>query len=232
MVTTQILIIEDDTNTTRQLQSALVQQGHRVDHAVPGLDAIRQMLVHEPDLVILGVDSQHDDWRFCRRLLAFLDRPLFLLLSTRNELDRIKGLELGADDCMVKPVIVAEVLARVRVLLRRSASLPSRSRRSYFTDGDLTVDLTRREVWVNGQPVALTPTEFRLLSCFVKHAGETVPHDRLMMQVWGPNYAGARNAIKLYVHQLRKKLEVDPRQPQRILTRRGEGYLFRLLTDA
>jgi DNA-binding response OmpR family regulator len=213
------------------MQSALVKQGYEVNVSVPGLQAIRQMLIEEPDLVVLGMNSHQDDWSFCRRLLTFLDRPLMLMLSTRNKLDRVRALELGADDCMVKPIITVEAVARIRALLRRSRADFSRPRRGYYVDGDLVVDMSRREAWVNDQPVALTPTEFRLLCCFASHEGEIISHDRLIVHVWGPDYTGARDAVKLYVHQLRKKIEPDPRQPRRILTRRGEGYLFQRIGD-
>jgi DNA-binding response OmpR family regulator len=231
-VTASILFIDDDTAIAKELQPAFLAEGYQLHHALPGLDAIRRMLVDQPDLVILSVDSQEKNWQFCRRLLTFLDGPLLLLLSTVNELDRVKGLELGADDCMTKPVLTEEVIARARALLRRIDSRASRSERSYFVDEDLVIDLTRREVWRNGQPVALTPTEFRLLYCFTMHVGELIPHERLVIHVWGPNWPGARDTIKIYVHQLRRKLEPDPDHPRRIVTRRGEGYMFRTLADA
>ena len=229
MVPLSVLLIDDDPILARHLESAFAQEGYHVECIPPGLDAIRTMLIRQPDLVILGVSPQDKDWQFCRRLLTFLDRPLLLLLSTTNQLDRVRGLELGADDCMIKPVLMVEVLARTRALLRRSDSQVSRSQRSYFVDEDLVVDLTRHEVWINGQPVALTPTEFRFLSCFVEHAGEVLSHERLAARVWGPEHTDAHDVIKLYVHQLRQKLEPDPDRPQRFVTRRGEGYLLRPL---
>ena len=229
-MTANVLFIDDDIAILKELQPAFLAEGYLLGHALPGLDAIRKMLIDQPDLVILGINSKEKDWQFCHRLLTFLDRPLLLLLSTVNKLDRVKGLELGADDCMTKPVLTVEVLARARALLRRSDSRISRSERSYFVDEDLVIDLTRREVWLNGQPIAVTPTEFRLLSCFTMHVGEVVPYERLILQVWGPDYPGARHSIKLYVHQLRQKLEPDPGQPRRIVTRRGEGYMFRALS--
>jgi len=209
----------------------MVQEGFHLEHIVPGLDAIRKMLVEQPDLVILGINGGEHDWQFCRRLLTFLDRPLFLLLSSKNELDRVKALELGADDCMGKPILTLELIARIRGLLRRNQSLISRTNQSYFVDGDMIVDLTRREVWRNDEPVSLTPTEFRFLSCFVTNAEQVLSHERLMMNVWGTDQAGTRNSIKLYIYQLRQKLEPNPGQPQRIVTRRGEGYMFKRIAD-
>jgi len=230
-VTASILLIDRDVSVDRTLQPAFAREGFALEHAPPGLDAIRTMLVDEPDLVILGLGPQEADWEFCRRLLAFLDRPLLLLLSTANKLDRVKGLEVGADDCMIKPVLTEEVVARARVLLRRSEYLDHRSKRSYFVDGNLVIDRTRREVWLDEEPVKLTPTEFRFLSCFLEHVGQVLSHERLGNYVWGPDVTGARDSVKLYVHQLRKKLEPDRDMPQRFVTRRGEGYLFRALAD-
>lgn len=230
-MTANILLIERDTSVDRELQPAFAREGYSLEHVVPGLEAIRTMLISEPDMVILGLGPQETDWEFCRRLLAFLDRPLLLLLSTANKLDRVKGLEFGADDCMIRPFLTEEVLARARVLLRRDAYRAERSKRSYFVDGDLVIDLTRREVWLDQQPVRLTPTEFRFLSCFATHVGQVLSHERLVNYVWGPGSSSARDAVKLYVHQLRKKLEADGKGQQRIVTRRGQGYLFRTLSD-
>ena len=230
-MTASILLIDKDVAIDKTLQPAFAREGYALEHVMPGLDAIRTMLINEPDLVILGLGPQEKDWEFCRRLLAFLDRPLLLLLTTANKLDRVKGLEAGADDCMIKPVLTEEVIARARVLLRRSPYQARRSKRSYFVDEGLVVDLTRREVWLDGQPVRLTPTEFRFLSCFTENVGQVMTHERLVNYVWGPDVAGARDSVKLYVHQLRKKLEPHRDRPQRFVTRRGEGYIFKALAD-
>jgi len=208
-----------------------MQEGYHVLLAEPGLGAIRKMLAEAPDLVILGVNCLTGNWEFCHRLLAFADKPLLLLLNTLNPMDQVRGLELGADDCMVRPVSAIELVARVRALLRRNDLGAKRAKRGYFVDDDLVVDLRRQEAWLAGQPLALTPTEFRLLSCFTQHVDEVLSHERLTLQVWGPGSSDARDCIKQYVHQLRRKLEPNPRHPQRILTRRGEGYLFRALTN-
>ncbi len=226
-----LLLIDEDPSTVRELRPVLVREGYRVADAVPGLAAIRTMLVDEPDLVILGVNCHKDEWKFCHRVLSLLHGPLLLLLHTSNPMDQIRGLELGADDCVIGPVSPMVLLARVRAVLRRRELSP-RGRRGHFVDASLVVDSTRREVWLNGQPVALTPTEFRFLSCFTQHVGEVLSHERLTMQIWGPSCPDARDAIKQYVYQLRQKLELNPRHPQRILTRRGEGYLFQALVDS
>jgi DNA-binding response OmpR family regulator len=228
-MTASILIVDDDVAMIEEIQWALTQDGYRVSPARPGGDAIRKMLIDEPDLVILGISTEERHWQFCRRLLTFLDQPLLLLLSTKNKMDSVKGLELGADDCMTKPILTVELAARARALLRRSMSPASRRRRSFFADGDLIIDLTRREVRIDDHPVALTKTEFRILTCFVSHAGEVLSHKQILTQAWGPNYAGERNLLKPHIHNLRKKLESDPSHPKRILTRRGEGYLFKRL---
>jgi DNA-binding response OmpR family regulator len=230
-VTANILVIDNDEAVVQELRPALVEEGFQIEHTVTGLNAIRSVLLEQPEVVILGLRDVEEDWQFCRRLLTFLDAPLLLLLDTDNELDLVQGLELGADDCVRKPVLTLELIARVRALLRRSTSRPSWRGRSYFVDQGLVIDLTRREVWVNERPVALTPTEFKFLSCLTAHAGEVISHERLMLHVWGNECPGWRDAIKLYIHHLRQKLEPDPSQPQRIMTRRGRGYVFQRLAQ-
>lgn len=232
-MTASILLIDDDAAIIGELETAFIQQGYPADHVAPGTGALRKMLVEDPDLVILGVGCRERDWGFFRRLLTFLDKPLLLLLSTNSKLDRIKGLELGADDCMTKPVLTEEVLARTRALLRRNHAVSNtRSTRSFFIDESFIIDLARQEVRLDGESVILTPTEFRVLCCLAKHAGEVMSPERLAMQVWGPEGPGGGETVKVYVHRLRKKLEVDPRQPQRLVTRRGAGYIFRALNES
>jgi two-component system KDP operon response regulator KdpE len=226
-VAASILLIDNDLAVIERMRPILELEGYRVVPATPGLEAIRRTLVDDLGLVILGMTSREEDWAFCRRLLTFLEIPLFLLLSSDNELDRTRALELGADDCMMKPALLVEMIARVRALLRRHAPAVSRKQQSFFVDGDLVVDLTRREVRLDGEPVALTPTEFRLLACFVRHVGEVLSYERLTMHVWGPNQGGGRATIKQYVHHLRRKLEPDPSRPQRFVTQWGEGYVFK-----
>lgn len=229
-MTARILLIDKDTVTIERVRPALEREGYRVSEARPGLDAIRMTLSGDLGLVILGMEVDEEDWNFCHRLLTFLDIPLLLLLGSDDDLDRVRALDLGADDCMFKPALLVELIARVRALLRRNSGAIPRKHTSFFVDDNLAIDLTRREVRLDGEPVAMTPTEFRLLACFVRHVGEVLSHDRLATQVWGPSQARGRDTIKQYVHHLRQKLEPDPSQPRRLVTRWGEGYMFQPVT--
>jgi two-component system KDP operon response regulator KdpE len=225
----KILVIDGNAATIKSVCSTLDGEGYQVDRIHPGVDAIRQVLIAEPDLVVLGLHPTAEGWRFCRQLLAFMDRPLLLLLSTAEKLDRARGLDLGADDCMLQPVLAVELVARVRALLRRDGSGASRLRRAFFVDGGLIVDLTRREVRLDDEPVRLTPSEYRLLSCLVRHEGEVLSQEQLLAHLWGDRRARSSGVVKQYIHHLRRKLEADPRRPQRIVTWRGEGYMLRRL---
>lgn len=217
-VAAYVLLIDDDLALVESMQPVLASEGYRVECAAPNLKAIRKMLLDEPQLVILGVNPRQEGWQFCQRLLPFLPGALLLLLSADDEEGRMKGLRLGADDCLFKPVAASELVARVRTLLRR--------RESVFVDGELVVDLARQEVWLDDRPVALTPTEFRLFACLVRHAGRVVSPQRLAVEVWGPEQSACRQRVTRHIHHLRQKLEPDPRHPRRIVTCLGEGYLL------
>lgn len=227
---TRILWIDDDLVTAQDVQPSLAREGFYVDHALPGRSAIRQVLIDQPDLVILGIGIQEEAWQFCRRLLSFVDQPVLLLLASDDRLDRVRGLDLGADDCMVKPILPVELAARMRALLRREV-LQRFRQQHFFVDGDLVVDLTRQEVRRHDEPVALTSTEFRMLWSLVGCEGEVLSHERLILEVWGPEQAERRAAVKQYIHRLRQKLEPDPDHPQRIVTRWGKGYMLKRLAE-
>jgi two-component system KDP operon response regulator KdpE len=214
-------------NTAYNVQPALAHEGYFVEHTLPGRNALRQILLREPDLVILGINIHNGEWRFCRQLLTFLESPLLLLLTGADKLDRVHGLDMGADSCIFKPVHIPELLAQVRALLRQNPPGRSRQEQSYLVDDDLEVDLARREVRLNGEPIALTATEFRVLACLVRHRGQVISHDRLQSEVWGRARTNRQSSLKQYIHHLRTKIEPDPSHPQRIITRRGEGYMLR-----
>ena len=230
-MTARILLIDGDETIVESMQPVLTREGYWVDHALPHLNAIRKMLLDEPDLVILGVDPPEDGWQFCQQVLAFLEKPLLLLLSTEREADRIRGLTLGAADCVDKSASMVELVARVKALLRRTA-MSNPSRQSLFVDHDLEVDSDRREVWLGGDPVALTPTEFCILAYLVDHAGEVVSHEQLMEHVWGAECGGSTELLKPHIHHLRRKLEREPTLPRRIVTCWGRGYSFRRIAPS
>jgi DNA-binding response OmpR family regulator len=230
-VTGRVLVIDKDIEPAAVLQSALIQEGFETDHSRPGIRALRKALIDQPDVVILGIDNDEHDWQFCSQLLAFVDRPVLLLVEPRRELACVRGLEEGADDCLVKPIRAVEVIAHVRALLRRRERHTSRSRDGFFVDEDLVVDLARGEVRRHDEPVLLTAMEFRILEIFTRHVNEVMSHERLAVQIWGSHSPEGSAALKQYVYQLRQKLEPDPGQPQRIVTRRGRGYIFRSLAD-
>lgn len=224
-----ILLIDHDAAVIGELETAFGQEGFAASHAKPDVEAFRRLLVEQPDLVILGLDCQREDWLYCQQLLTFMENPLLLLLTTDDKLDRTRGLDLGADDCMIKPVLTEEVIARSRALLRRYAANCRRIGSTLFIDEHFVIDLAGREVRLNGQCIPLTPTEFRVLCSLAKHRGQVLSSDRVAKLVWGPGRQGSPETVKVYVHRLRKKLEADPQHPQRIVTRRGSGYLFSAL---
>lgn len=140
--------------------------------------------------------------------------------------DRLRGFGLGADDYVTKPVDFPELIARIQAVLRRSGEKPAEDKPSTLRDGELDIDWRSHQVWVRGEQVKLSPTEFKLLFCLVKNRGWIVTHDQLLEKVWGPNHVGDRSFVKLYVRYLRQKLEQDPYRPRLILTERGIGYRF------
>ena len=228
----RITLIDRDRPAVHEVQSTLAQAGYHVEHALPGRNAMRQVVLDEPDLVILAIEADEAGWQFFRRVLSFLEVPLLLLLAGAGCLDRATALSQGAAACLLNPVSMVELQAHVQALPRQSLSPADRRAKNYFWDGDLVVDLTRWEVKIDDEPVALTPTEFLLLACLIKHAGRVVSHDQLLLEAWGSDYDTYRESLKQYIHHLRRKLEPDPAHPRRILTRWGRGYLFqRIATD-
>jgi DNA-binding response OmpR family regulator len=223
------VLIEELAATAQTVQSALVAEGYLVLHIPPGPDALRQILAEEPDLVIVGVHSPTKDWRWLGRLLAVLECPVFVLLGDGDEVGCARALELGADECMAQPLRPSELVARVRHLLRRGRPRASRREQSFFVDRDLAVDLTRHEAHVCDEPVALTATEWRILTCLILQEGEVVSRERLITQVWGRADGSSDDSLRQHIHHLRRKLEPDPQHPRRIVALRGEGYQLRRL---
>ena len=224
--TPTILLIEDDEQLSYLLSQQLQDDGYGTLCASDGVQGLAMVQQHEPDLVLLDVMMPRmDGWETCRQIRQISDVPIIIVSCRTTELDRVRGLELGADDYVSKPISYLELVARIRAALRRG-SRPLLKTQMTVVDDRLAVDRTHREVLVDGQPVPLSAVEYKVLTCFLDHAGRTLTHRSLLVQVWGWEYAEETNYLKVYVHRLRKKIERDPAHPSYILTERGLGYRF------
>ena len=222
-----ILIIDDDAALAKIVQINLEREGYRTVVASSGMEGLQKAYSNQPNLVILDIMMPGmDGWVTCRRLREISDVPIIMLTARGMEADVVKGLELGADDYIVKPFGTKVLLARIHALLRRTDASATK-KPSIYSDGELTVDFVKRMVTVRSERVDLTPTEFKLLSNFVQNEGRVLPHSYLLTQVWGPEYVDEVNYLKLYVRYLRQKIEKDPSNPDYILTEWGVGYRFR-----
>lgn len=220
-----ILLIDDDATLRELLSSHLQTAGYQPLTAADGPSGLRLASEAAPDLVVLDIMMPGmDGWEVCERLRAKLPLPIILLTAKGEEIDKLRGFRLGVDDYVSKPFSFAELLARVRAVLSRTshAATPKHS----LTSGDLTIDFDQRRVTVAGQWIELTPTEYHLLESLARHPQRTVPSETLLVDVWGPAYAGEVEHVKHYIWTLRKKLEADPGDPKHILTERGFGYRF------
>jgi DNA-binding response OmpR family regulator len=222
-----ILIIDDDQDLARIVQLSLEREGYQTVIAISGLEGLQEAYRVQPDLVILDIMMPGmDGWDVCRRLGEMSNVPILMLTAKGTEADIVKGLQIGADDYLTKPFSVAELIARIQALLRRTDSQSQTDKPSIFSTGSLTIDLNRRLVMRDEDLVDLTPTEFKLLECFVTHRDRVLPHRFLLTEVWGSEYIGETSYLKLYVRYLRRKLEEDPANPQLIVTEWGVGYRF------
>ncbi len=221
-----LLVIDDDREFVELLRRRLEGAGYRVVAALDGETGLRMLESARPDLVILDIMMPGmDGWEVCRRIRQISTVPILMLTAKGMTPDVVHGLELGADDYVTKPFQADVLLARIRALLRRTASraLPEQG---VYRCGEIVLDLDQHTVTVAGRPVQLTPLEFRLLSVMMRNAGRLLPHRYLLTQVWGPEYAEDIDNLKLYIHYLRQKIEPDPRHPRYILTEWGIGYRF------
>ncbi len=224
---TKILVVDDAKETTWLLDRILTDAGYEIETASNGVEGLRQAYAFRPDLILLDVMMPDmDGWTMLSRLREFSDVPVILLTAVGDELDKVHGLDLGADDYLTKPFGMEELKARIRATLRRVASLPSATEDHVlrFDNGHLVIDPSRHQVTVGGQAVDLTPTEYKLLLYLAYNAGRVLTFDQILDNVWGPGYEDSTTNIKVYVWCLRRKIEADPNNPRYILTRRGAGY--------
>lgn len=229
---TKVLIIEDDAALGEALKSSLEWRGYDVLLATTGTAGLRLADEWQPDLIILDVMMpKMDGWEVCRRLREKTDTPIVMLTVKALPSDVVQGLKLGADDYVRKPFDLEELVSRIEAVLRR-ARRSAVARPERYRIHDLLIDLSRRIVLHNGQPVELTPTEFSLLAHLVRNRGRVVPHTELLVAVWGANYTYDEKAnLAVYIHYLRKKLGETPDDPKYICTERGVGYCFRRAGD-
>jgi two-component system KDP operon response regulator KdpE len=220
-----IVVVEDDREIRRFVRSTLEDEGCKVAEADTGRQGLIEAATRKPDLVVLDLGLPDiDGLDFIRDLRTWSEAPVIVLSARSTEADKVVALDAGADDYLTKPFGVAELLARVRALLRRHGRGADGS--AHFAFGDVSVDLSRRSVMRAGEPVRLTALEYRLLAQLIGNAGKVLTHRHLLREVWGPSFVESNHYIRIYVARLRQKLEGDPAQPRHILTETGVGYRF------
>jgi two-component system KDP operon response regulator KdpE len=212
----------------RFVRMNLELEGLRVSEASDGLEAIRKVREEMPDLVVLDVEMPHlDGFETLAEIRRASVVPVIMLTVRGEEEERIQGLDLGADDYVTKPFSARELVSRINAVLRRvQLSSPAERSSRIEVDERLSVDFDRREVLVNGEPVKLRPTEYRLLHFFVQNPGRILSREQLLSKVWGPEYVDDNQLLRLYVTYLRQKIEPDPSNPRYIFNERGVGYRF------
>lgn len=222
-----ILVVDDEERMARFIRLNLEHDGFRVVEVHRGLEAIHQLRDAMPDVVILDVMMPDlDGFEVLKMIREISNVPVIMLTAKGEEDDRVRGLELGADDYVTKPFSPRELVSRVRAVLRRTEAGGFSSKEVYDIDDRLKIDFGRREVWVDGKLVKLRPTEYRLLYHLVQNAGWVMTYDQLLSKVWGYEYRDEPHYVRLYINYLRQKLEKDPANPKYILTERGVGYRF------
>ena len=222
----RVLVVDDEPAIRRFLRTSLTAHDYAVFEAVNGKEALTAVAAHRPDLVILDLGLPDlDGIEVTRRLREWTPIPIIMLTVQEQEAAKIAALDAGADDYVTKPFGMGELLARMRVALRRAASPVIEP---IFARGELTVDLARRLVTIGGDEVQLTPTEYDLLRTLVVNAGNVLTHRQLLRQVWGVGYDGETHLLRVNMSNLRHKLEPDPTHPQHILTEPGVGYRLRV----
>jgi two-component system, OmpR family, KDP operon response regulator KdpE len=220
-----VLVIEDEPEIRRILRGALESEGYRVVESASGRRGTIDAGSHKPDLAIVDLGlPDFDGVEVIRRIRSWSSMPIVVLSARIQERSKIEALDAGADDYVTKPFGVGELLARVRVALRHATR--SSTGQQVLSFDRTTIDLEKRQVRRDGEPVHLTPIEFKLLACLAKHLGLVVTHRQILTEVWGPTHASHTHYLRIYMKQLREKLEADPVRPKHLVTETGVGYRF------
>jgi len=224
-----IVIIEDDPAIRLFLRTGLGAHGFKLFETNRGQQGIIEAGVRKPDMIILDLGlPDMDGVEVIKKIRTWSTVPIIILSARSTEQHKIDALDAGADDYLTKPFGLGELLARIRVALRHAFSSPAQDGNGIFTTGQLKVDLLKRQVFVAEQEIHLTPTQYRLLSLLVKNAGKVLTHQYLLKEVWGPSYKDNSHYLRIYMSQLRQKLETDATQPEYLLTESGIGYRLKI----
>jgi two-component system KDP operon response regulator KdpE len=220
-----ILVIEDDSQIRRFLRATLAAEGYQFHEALTAAEGIAQAAARRPDLVLLDLGlPDRDGIEVIREIRQWSQMPILVLSARGQEKDKIAALDLGADDYVAKPFAVGELLARMRAALRRSVRIAQEAPETSLRFGGVEIDFEKRLVTLDGGEVHLTPNEYKLLQVLVRHAGRVVTQRQLLNEVWGPQHTDQSQYLRVYVAQLRRKLEHDPARPQYLQTEPGVGY--------
>lgn len=226
-MSTKILVVDDEPRYVRLLEANLKTEGFDVFTAQDGEQAVESFSATPVDLILMDVMMPNlDGFSACQRIRQFSNVPIIILTAKGEESDRVRGLDIGADDYLVKPFSATELLARVRAVLRRSQFSKEVTQSRFFEHGNLRIDFARAEVWRGEQAVFLSATEYRLLLQFVHHVGRVLSAEELLTSVWGPEYKDDKEILWVSIARLRQKLEDEPHTPKHIVTRSGLGYLM------
>jgi len=221
----EILIIEDDVQIRRFLRASLSAAEYRFHEAVTGAEGVAQAQARQPGLILLDLGLPDlDGLDVIRQIRGSSQTPIIVISARGQEKDKIAALDIGADDFVNKPFAIGELLARIRAALRRAATIRDDASGTIFRIGAIEADLEGRVVSVAGNEIHLTPVEFRLLQTLIRHAGKVVTQRQLLVEVWGPQHSEQAQYLRVYVAQLRRKLEADPARPRYLLTEPGVGY--------
>jgi two-component system KDP operon response regulator KdpE len=224
---TSILLVDDDPQLIRLVRANLESVGYKVLPALDARSALKLIDMEMPDMIILDIMlPETDGYELCQRIREFASIPIIMLTAKVEDIDKVKGLKLGADDYVTKPFNVQELLARIEAVLRRTRDSEEVDSPRNFTCGDIFIDFVQRRVTVRGQEVALTLIEYKLLSQLVSNAGRVMLHRELLTKVWGLEYQDEVEYLRAYIRHLRQKIEENPHQPKFILSKPGIGYIF------
>jgi len=227
-----ILLIEDEPQMRRFLRVTLQGHGYRLIEASTGEEGLTEVATRNPDVVLLDLGLPDiDGLEVTKRLREWTQVPVIVISAREQEEDKIRALDAGADDYLTKPFGAGELLARIRVALRRTALQHSGSEVSVFVLDNLKVDLSKRQVFLSDAEIHLTPIEYRLLTVLIKYAGKVITHNQLMREVWGLAYVDQSHYLRIYMAQLRHKLEADPARPKFFINEPGVGYRLKLEFD-